>query len=99
MDSYGYEGAHRLFEQIASMEETMSVLSYRLILATCALSWFLLGMHLPALHAMTSHGHPLHWSVLVLTAVIAVAGVWAFVALLRAYSPAIRPPRDGASAV
>jgi hypothetical protein len=62
----------------------MSPRYYRSTVIACALSWFLVGLHLPALHAMTHPGHSPRWSVVAATlllAFVAVAGLWA---LLRA---------------
>lgn len=62
----------------------MSTSYYRLTVVACALSWFLVGLHLPALHEMTHHGGAPHWSVLAivsLLAAVAVSGLWI---LLRA---------------
>ncbi|HEU0079627.1 MAG TPA: hypothetical protein VFQ76_18360 [Longimicrobiaceae bacterium] len=62
----------------------MSTSYYRLTVVACALSWFLVGLHLPALHAMTHHGGAPHWpvvAIVTLLAAAAVAGLWI---LLRA---------------
>ncbi len=52
---------------------------YRPTVVVSALSWFLMGLHLPAIHQMTHHGEGASWIVLGLTslfAVSAVAGLW-----------------------
>ena len=62
----------------------MSTSYYRLTVVACALSWFLVGLHLPALHEMTHHGSAPRWTVLAIVcflAAVAVAGLWI---LLRA---------------
>lgn len=63
----------------------MPVRHYRMVVVGCALSWFVLGLHLPGLHRVTHHGAAFPpWNVVVillLLAVAAVAGLWA---LLRA---------------
>ena len=64
---------------------------YRLTVVGCALAWFLLGFHVPALHQMTHHGRALSWTALVATAVVALLAVAGLLALLRA-------PRRGAGA-
>jgi hypothetical protein len=66
----------------------MSTSYYRLTVVACALSWFMVGLHVPALHWMTHHGGTPPWTVLAvmsLLAAAAVAGLWI---LLR--SPARR---------
>ena len=65
----------------------MSTRSYRLVVLGCMLSWFLLGLHAPIVHQLTSHQHAPHTSVLAAVAVLALcalAGSWA---LLRAPGP------------
>ena len=62
----------------------MSTRSYRLTVVGCVLAWFLVGLHLPTLHAMTHGGHAPRASflaILLALAAAAVAGLWA---LLRA---------------
>jgi hypothetical protein len=70
----------------------MSARYYRLTVIVCALSWFLVGMHVPALHEITEHGRapaPGLAFALVVLAVSALAGLWL---LLRAPAAARRPP-------
>lgn len=70
---------------------------YRLTVIVCALSWFLVGLHLPAVHQMTHHGARPAWSVIAvvaLLAIMAVAGIWR---LLRA--PSAWTARSGSSPV
>ena len=65
----------------------MPTLYYRLTVVGCALSWFLVGLHLPALHAMTHEGHAPGTTVLAVVlalGVAAVAGLWL---LLRSRGP------------
>ncbi|AHG93543.1 hypothetical protein J421_6008 (plasmid) [Gemmatirosa kalamazoonensis] len=62
----------------------MSTRSYRLVVLGCMLSWFLLGLHAPIVHQLTSRHRAPHASVLVAVAALALcalAGSWA---LLRA---------------
>lgn len=69
----------------------MHTRTYRLTVVGCAVSWLLVGMHLPALHQMTHHGATPPWSVvgaMLLLAAAAVAGLWT---LLRAPSPGAKP--------
>jgi hypothetical protein len=68
----------------------MSTRSYRLAVVGCVLSWFLLGVHAPVLHEITSHGRAPRAPVLAAVALLAggaLAGLWL---LLRA-------PRRGAA--
>ena len=58
--------------------------NYRLTLIGCALSWFMVGLHLPALHQMTHEGHAPRWSVVVATSLLAVAALATLALLLRA---------------
>ncbi|HSA55732.1 MAG TPA: hypothetical protein VLE53_08505 [Gemmatimonadaceae bacterium] len=58
----------------------MTTRQYRLTVIGSALSWLLLGLHLPTLHELTDHQAMPPTSVLVATAVLAVlsaAGLWA----------------------
>lgn len=57
---------------------------YRLVVLGSALSWLLLGLHLPAVHQLTHHDATLHWSVTAAIAVLAVAGMAGVLVLLRA---------------
>ena len=61
----------------------MSTRSYRLLIVTCSLAWFLVGMHSPIVHAWTSHGHAPSAPALIATLLLAVVAVVALVALLR----------------
>jgi hypothetical protein len=61
----------------------MSTQFYRITVVVAALSWLLLGMHLPAAHDMTFHAlhdhAPPSWLVLGLTALfacLAAASLW-----------------------
>jgi hypothetical protein len=65
------------------MEQTMFTRLHRITVVGCALSWLLVGMHLPALDAMTHPGHAPHWEVVIATALLAVAAVAGLWALLR----------------
>lgn len=62
----------------------MSTPRYRLLLLACATSWFLVGLHLPALHEMTDHGGPLDATVVVVAGLLAVAAIVTLWRLLRA---------------
>jgi hypothetical protein len=80
------------------MEVTMSTRYYRLTVIGCALSWFLVGLHLPTLHEMTHAGHAPRWNFLAITlllAGVAVAGLWV---LLRAPAPGAEPAGSNARA-
>jgi hypothetical protein len=65
---------------------------YRLTVVGCALAWFLLGFHVPALHQMTHHGRAPSWTALLSTAAVALLAVAGLLALLLA------PRRGGAAA-
>ena len=68
----------------------MSTPLYRLTVVTCALTWFLVGMHTPMLHAIAEHGRRPAASFLVIVALMVVtasATVWT---LLRAPSAYLR---------
>lgn len=71
---------------------------YRLTVIGCALSWFMVGLHLPALHAMTHEGHAPQWGALAMTLLLATAGVAALWALLRAPAPRSRRSNSDAPA-
>lgn len=62
----------------------MPVRRYRLLLLACATSWFLVGLHLPALHEMTDHGGPLDATVVAITGLLAVTAIVTLWRLLRA---------------
>lgn len=60
---------------------------YRLLVVACAVAWFLLGMHMPAVHNLTSHGEEmpvLVLGVIVMIAAVALASLWR---LLRTPQP------------
>jgi hypothetical protein len=61
----------------------MSERSYRSTVLASALVWFLLGLHAPLLHQLTHHDRMPDTTVLVVVAVLAVAGVVSLLALLR----------------
>lgn len=61
----------------------MSARWYRPTVIACALSWFLAGLLVPTLHAMTHHGDAPALPVLVATVLLAVAGVAGLWALRR----------------
>lgn len=61
----------------------MSARWYRPTVIACALCWFMVGLHVPALHAMTHHGGTPAPVVLGATLALAVAGIVGLVALLR----------------
>lgn len=62
----------------------MQLRNYRLTVIGCALSWLLAGLHLPTLHEVLDHGYSPEPTVLVLTLLLAAAGVGFVWALLRA---------------
>ena len=62
----------------------MSTRFYRLTVVACAVSWFLVGLHLPGLHEMTHHGGEARWPVLAIVALLAAAAVAGLWVLLRA---------------
>jgi hypothetical protein len=57
---------------------------FRLTAIGCALSWFLLGLHLPTVHEVVDHGYSPHWTVATMVALLALASVASLWALLRA---------------
>jgi uncharacterized membrane protein len=61
----------------------MSERSYRYTVLASALVWFLLGLHAPVLHQITHHNRMPDATVLIIMAVLAMAGVVSVVALLR----------------
>ena len=61
----------------------MSMRAYQLTVVGCALSWFLVGLHVPALHQITHHGRTPAWSVLAIIALLAVAALGGLAVLLR----------------
>ncbi len=71
---------------------------YRLMVLVCAFSWFMVGLHLPALHQMTAHGRTPPLTLLAigsLLVVMAAAGLWI---LLRARGPWSNSSSSGAAA-
>ena len=56
---------------------------YRLTVILCVLSWFLVGLHVPALHRIVDHGATPSPAVLGATSLLAVAGLAALWRLLR----------------
>ena len=65
----------------------MRTRTYRLTVIGCALSWLLLGLHLPTVHEVLDHGWSPPTSVMVMIVVLVVAAVSALLALLRASRP------------
>ena len=61
----------------------MSARWYRPTVIACALSWFMVGLHMPALHELTHHGRTPAPVVLVTTLLLAVVGIAGLWALLR----------------
>jgi hypothetical protein len=64
----------------------MRTRNYRLTVIGCALSWLLLGLHLPTAHELLDHGWSPPTAVVVMIGVLVVAAVSALWALLRAPS-------------
>ena len=64
----------------------MTTRAYRFTLVGCALTWLLLGMHLPTPHELMDHGRVPPPPVLALNMALAVIGIAALWALLRAPS-------------
>lgn len=62
----------------------MRPLTYRLTVLGSALTWMLLGLHLPTLHEVFDHGWRPPMAVLVMTIALALVGVATLWALLRA---------------
>ena len=56
---------------------------YRLTVVVCAISWLLVGLHLPTLHELTDHGYSPQWTVLGITVLLALVGAACVRALLR----------------
>jgi hypothetical protein len=71
---------------------------YRLTVIGCALSWFLVGLHLPMLHAMIHAGGAPRWDVLAITLLLAVAAVAGLWVLLRAPGRGTTPSDSNAPA-
>lgn len=57
---------------------------YRSILLVSTVAWFMIGLHVPALHQVTHHGSALSASLLAAIATLIVVGVLTLLALLRA---------------
>jgi peptidoglycan/LPS O-acetylase OafA/YrhL len=74
----------------------MSTRTYRLTVLGCALCWFMAGLHLPALHAMTHHESSPPWTVLTLMTLFVAGAVVALWVLLRVRVP--RPAGESATA-
>ena len=60
---------------------------HRLWVIGCVLSWFLLGLHMPALHEVVDHGHDMGLHVLTGMTVLLVLGIASTWHLLRADWP------------
>ena len=73
----------------------MPIGRYRLTVVGCALSWLLVGMHLPMLRHMMDDRHSHDWLVLTMTALLAVVGIAGVWKLLR--SADLRSDRSGTS--
>ena len=67
-------------------EAVMQPRYYRLMVILGAISWFMLGMHMPMLHDFTSHGSG-HWGLLIAMLALAVMGVTSLWNLLRTSPP------------
>lgn len=61
----------------------MSTRTYRLTVIGCALAWFLVGLHIPALHGMTHDGQTTHWDVVAITLLLGIGAVAGLLVLLR----------------
>ena len=61
----------------------MSERAYRSTVLASALVWFLLGLHAPVLHQFTHHDRMPDTTVLVVVAVLGIAGIVCLFALLR----------------
>jgi hypothetical protein len=75
----------------------MSLPRYRLLLLGCALAWFLLGLHAPAVHQITHHGRAPQGPLLGALGALLLAAVGALWALWR-HRPSGRPGATGAGA-
>ncbi|HEY0970306.1 MAG TPA: hypothetical protein VGE02_04950 [Gemmatimonadales bacterium] len=60
---------------------------YTLTVLGSALSWLLVGLHLPVVHEVTHHGARPHWGVLILIAIFSVSAIRGTWILLRAHTP------------
>ena len=80
----------------------MPIGRYRLTVVGCALSWLLVGMHLPMLQHLTNdiaHERSSHdWLVVAMTALLAVAGIAGLWMLLRSPGFRTNPPDAGGTA-
>ena len=61
----------------------MSTPLYRLTVVACALAWFLVGLHAPAVHQITGHGRAPRPSLLVILALLVIVASGSVWALLR----------------
>jgi hypothetical protein len=62
----------------------MSTPLYRLTVVACALGWFLVGLHAPAVHQIMGHGRAPRVSLLVILALLVIAASASVWMLLRA---------------
>ena len=76
----------------------MGTRTYRLTVVGCALAWFLVGLHFPALHEMTHHGRRLPATVIGAIVVLALTGVVTLLVLLRRTGEWRQGPGAGAAA-
>ena len=65
----------------------MSTPLYRMTDVACALTWFLVGLHAPAIHQITGHGRAPRASLLVILAVLVVIARGSVWTLLRSPRP------------
>jgi hypothetical protein len=65
----------------------MRVTTYRMVVIGSMLSSFLVGLHVPMLHAMIDHGAAPRWDVLTVTLLLAIITVACAWRLLRAPRP------------
>jgi hypothetical protein len=61
----------------------MTTRTYRLTVVASALTWLLIGLHIPGLHEMMDHGRAPQSKVLIAVAILAAAAVAGLWALLR----------------
>ena len=66
----------------------MTTRVYRLTVLLCAVSWFLVGLHVPALHHIGDPNRSVPWLVLALTTIFALMGLRELIVLLRWRGPA-----------
>jgi type III secretory pathway component EscU len=57
---------------------------YRSILLVSTMAWFMIGLHVPALHQVTHHGSGASMTVVAAIATLIVVGILSLLALLRA---------------